>query len=380
MARFKRGSGLPVRVPVVDMIEVGAGGGSIARINRMGLIEVGPDSASSKPGPACYGLGGTDATVTDADLLLGYLDPGSFLGGDMRLDLKSATVAVQAHLGTPLSLAAIEAAHGVFETVNENMAQAASIHALEQGKRIVDFAMVAIGGAGPVHAWALARKLGIRRVICPLGAGVASALGFLAAPLSFEFVQAWFARMDAFDGPSALALVRNLEAKGRELLGGAGVGTAELTTRIACAMRYVGQGHEIEIPVLLTLLEGGRGDEIAAGFESEYRALYGRTERVPIEMTSWRVAVSGPVPDVVPRLPVGQIHDGNSAQRGVRQVHFADAAGFVATPVFDRYSLAPGWQTAGPAVIEERESTVIVPPGATARIDKHLNLILELHA
>lgn len=378
MARFKRGSGLPVRVPVVDMIEIGAGGGSIARVNRMGLIDVGPDSAGSKPGPACYGLGGTASTVTDADLLLGYLDAASFLGGDMRLDFESANGAVERNVGTPLALAAIEAAHGVFETVNENMAQAASIHALEQGKRIADFALVAIGGAGPVHAWALARKLGIGRVICPLGAGVASALGFLAAPMSFEFVQAWFARLDALDCASALALVKDLEAKGRTLLGGAGLGAADLNTRIACAMRYVGQGHEIEISVPLALIEAGRGDEFAARFESEYRSLYGRTERVPVEMTSWRVAVSGPVPEVVPRLPSGIGH-GAGAQRGVRQVHFADTAGFVSTPVFDRYALAPGWQASGPAVVEERESTVIVPPGATARIDDHLNLILELH-
>ncbi len=378
MARFKRGSGLPVRVPVVDMIEIGAGGGSIARVNSMGLIEVGPDSASSKPGPACYGLGGTDSTVTDCDLLLGYLAAASFLGGDMRLDEKAAKAAVEANLGKALSLAAVESAHGVFETVNENMAQAASIHALEQGKRIADFALVAIGGAGPVHAWAMARKLGIRRVICPLGAGVASALGFLAAPMSFEFVQGWFARMDAFDGAGALALVKDLEARGRTLLSGAGLGTADLTTRVACAMRYVGQGHEIEISVPFALIEAGRGEELAARFAAEYNALYGRTEHVPVEMTSWRVAVSGPVPEVVPRRPTG-IGEGGTAKRGERPVHFADLGGFVTTPVFDRYALAPGWKVAGPAIVEERESTVVVPPRSTARIDEHLNLVLELH-
>ena len=220
--RFKRGSGLPLRIPVIDMIEIGAGGGSIARIDRLGLLQVGPDSSSADPGPACCGQGGMDATVTDADLVLGYLGADSFLGGDMRLDVEAARVTIASRIGTPLGLSVEEAAWGIHDLVNENMARASAIHALEKARRITDYAMVPIGGAGPVHGAHIAQKLGRARAICPLDAGVASAFGFLAAPPSFAFVRGRVEALAALDFAALNALLDDLEAQGRALLETAG--------------------------------------------------------------------------------------------------------------------------------------------------------------
>ncbi|MBM3613671.1 MAG: hydantoinase/oxoprolinase family protein, partial [Alphaproteobacteria bacterium] len=276
--RFKRGSGLPLKVPVADMIEIGAGGGSIARIDRLGLVQVGPDSSGSDPGPACYGLGGTLPTVSDADLMLGYLDAGSFLGGDMVLKRELAEQALAEHLGKPLGMSAAEAAWAIHETVNEAMAQAASIHALEKAKRASDYALVALGGAGPVHACHVARKMGVRRVIAPLGAGVASALGMLAAPTAFAIGRAQVAALSALDLKATAAMLGALEQEGRDLVAGAGVPAAAVSVRRTCLMRYAGQGHEVEAAVPDAFIAAGDRAALAESFAAAYRALYGRTE------------------------------------------------------------------------------------------------------
>jgi N-methylhydantoinase A len=365
--RFRKGSGLPLKVPVVEMIEIGAGGGSIARVDALGLVRVGPDSASSDPGPACYGLGGREPTVTDCDLLLGYLAPGSFLGGEMRLDVAAAEAAVRETLGAPLGLTAVEAAWAVHETVNTAMAQAAAIHALEKARRIEGYTLVPIGGAGPVHAVEVARKLGIARLVVPAGAGVASAFGFLAAPISFALLRGLVAPLASLDLDALRAMLSEMEAEGRALVAQAGVDAAE--TRVRVAMRYAGQGYQVEAEVA-TLDR----DAIRAAFEAEYLRLYGRTEpTLPVECVGWRVTVSGPTP----RLDLAAASAPSGvASRGTRPAWFGGR--FVDASVLDRAALKPGDVVAGPALVEERESTLVIPPGARATCDAALNLVVDL--
>jgi N-methylhydantoinase A len=382
--RFKKGSGLPLKVPVIDMIEIGAGGGSIARIDRMGLIQVGPDSASAVPGPACYGQGGTDPTVTDADLVLGYLDPGSFLGGEMRLDREAARRAIAEKIAEPLGIDVIEAAFGIHETVNESMARAAGVHTLEKGLRPTDFAMTPIGGAGPVHACHVARKMGMREVICPAGAGVASAFGFLTAPMSFEFVHADVTPLKDLDLTATRTLFSQLEERGQKLLSGAGLTAGDFTVTPGCAMRYIGQGYEVDVPLSPDFLEKGHGDEMLAAFEAAYRALYGRIEDdLPVEIVSWRVVIRGPYPDITP-MALAAAGSGNAdadeARKGSRAIYDGHNRAFVDAGIYDRYRLMPGMEIAGPAIVEERESTLVVPGGARVTIDRHGNLIVDLGA
>jgi N-methylhydantoinase A len=380
LSRFKKGSGIPLKVPSVDMIEIGSGGGSIARINRMELIQVGPDSSSAVPGPACYAQGGEDATVTDADLVLGYLDAGSFLGGDMKLDKAAAERVLLQRIGAPLGLDVAEAAFGIHETVNETMAQAASIHALEKGRKAADYALVPIGGAGPVHACHVALKLGIRRVICPLGAGVASAFGFLASPLSFQFVQASVVSLDELDAAQVRTLVGALEAKGRTLIRASGLSDAQCRVRVSAAMRYIGQGYEVEVPVEDAASADGLAQRLHAAFERSYLGLYGRTEPdTPAELVSWRVVVMGPTPQLTP-VSSAALAGGSAseARKGERPAFDIATRGFTATPVYDRYKLAPGVQLDGPAIIEERESTVVVPARARVTVDAFRNLLIDL--
>ncbi len=374
MFRFAKGSGLPLQVPVVDMIEIGAGGGSIARLDKMGLIQVGPDSASSDPGPACYGLGGTEPTVTDADLLLGYLDADSFLGGDMPLDATKAMAAIRERIAEPLGISAIDAAWGIHETVTENMAQAATIHALEKGRKVEGYRLVPIGGAGPVHACSLAAKMGIGRLICPAGAGVASALGLLASPTAFEFVQADMQPLAGLDFARVDAMVRDLAARGHELLAASGVADADMAAEYSALMRYVGQGYEVEVPVDLDTIAAADRTAIENRFAKVYRDLYGRNENMAPEVISWRVVVSGPTPDL--SLSASATAAG-PASKGERQVYFAETGGFAPTPVYARDSLSATDTLTGPAIVEERESTLVVPPGWTVRLHASGSLILD---
>ena len=376
--RFKKGSGLPLRVPVIEMIEIGAGGGSIARVDRLGLVQVGPDSSSADPGPACYGRGGKEATVTDADLVLGYLDAGNFLGGDMKLDVAAAETAIAKDLGEPLGLSVVEAAWAIHATVNQNMAQASSIHALEKARRITDYVMVPIGGAGPVHACHIAQTLGIRRLVCPLGAGVASAFGFLASPTSFAFVRGYVTALDGADFPAIRKLLHDLEREGRRLVARAGVPEADIAVRRLAAMRYIGQGFEVETEISPALLEMAASKGLREAFENAYLQQYGRTEpAMRVELVSWRVIVSGPRPMIDLRSAHGGTK-GGTALRGHRPVYSAAARDFVDTPVYDRYAFGPGNTAIGPAIFEEREATLVIPAGAHVRCDEVLNLIVDL--
>ena len=376
--RAKKGSGLPLRVPVIEMIEIGAGGGSIAQINSLGLVQVGPESSSAYPGPACYAQGGKKATVTDADLILGYLAADSFLGGDMTLDVDAAKHAMDENIANPLGITTIDAAWAIHETVNESMAQAANIHALEKAQRISDYAMIPIGGAGPVHACNIGLKLAVPRVICPLSAGVASALGFLVSPLAFTFVQGGVVGLESADFVSIRSMLSEMVGKGKELLRAAGASLDDFKVEHLVSMRYLGQGYNVEAPIDISVLVDSDRNAARSVFEKAYKAQYGRIEPdVAVEIVSWRVVVSGPPPTIDlsaarPNTVVKQY------RKGERDVYFGPDKGFVTTPIYDRYSLTPGSTFDGPSIFEERESTTVVPPGAKSRIDDALNLVVEL--
>src|SRR5262245_19925239 len=377
--RFKKGSGLPVRVPVIEMIEIGAGGGSIARVDRMGLLTVGPDSAGADPGPACYNLGGRLPTVTDADLLLGYLDAEFFLGGRMRLDRQAARRAVEEHVARPLGLDVIDAAWGIHRVVNENMAAAARIHGIERGRDLRSYPLFAFGGAGPVHCWQVARVLRVPRILLPFGAGAISAYGLLAAPLAFDFGRTHRVRLDEADWATLNRLFGEMEAEGRALLARAGVSERDVVVARVAEMRYIGQGHEVEAAVPGGALSAASLAAITSSFESAYRALYHRLPQgVPIEALNWRVTVSGPAPSVA--MATARAGDANARQaiKTTRQAWFAETAGFVDTPVYDRYALGPGFEFDGPAIVEERESTAVLGPGARCRVDGGLAIVVEM--
>ncbi len=376
--RFKRGSGLPVTVPVIDMMEIGAGGGSVARVDSLGLLRVGPHSAGAVPGPACYGRGGTGATVTDACLVLGYFDPGYFLGGAMRLDGDAAVRALE-RVGAQVGLDAVAAAWGVHQIVSENMAGAARVYLIERGQDPRRYAMVAFGGAGPAHASRVARTLGLREVIVPPASGVASALGFLVAPTSFDLVHSLPGLLDELDWSAVDARYTAMEARGRAMLAEGGVPLEQVTCARRAEMRLLGQFHDIEVPVPGGRLTAAAAPQLAAAFEAEYRRLYGTyLSGRPIQVLNWRVLTSGPAPEVtLPRAAPGP-GDAAGALKGRRPAYFPETEGFVEVPVYDRYRLRPGAAAAGPAIVEEREATTVVGPGDTLAVDAFYNLVIQV--
>jgi N-methylhydantoinase A len=378
--RFKKGSGLPVRVPSIELIEIGAGGGSIARVDSLGLLKVGPESAGAAPGPACYGLGGKEPTVTDADLVLGYLDPEFFLGGRMRLDVNAAREAI-ARLGQRLDLDVIATAWGIHQVVNEQMASAARIHAIEQGKDPRSYPIFAFGGAGPVHAYRVAEILHSPEVIIPLGAGVASTLGFLVAPLAFDFVRTYAGRLDELDWSEVAARYQEMEAEGLAMLRSAGVTTEAVTITRTAELRYAGQGHQVTVGVPLGPIGSDTRCQLEDRFEQEYRRLYGRTAPGnPIEAVNWRIVAAAPSPSVALTIGHRAAGDGRhgAAQKGERAIYLPEVRDFRPVPVYDRYALSPGMGFSGPAVIEERESTAVIGPGAWVEVDHLLNLVIRM--
>jgi N-methylhydantoinase A len=380
--RFAKGSGLPIRVPVIELIEIGAGGGSIARVDRLGLLKVGPESAGADPGPASYNLGGRLPTVTDADLLLGYLDAEFFLGGRMRLDRERAARAVGDQIARPLGLEITEAAWGIHRVVNESMAAAARIHGIERGKDLRAYPLFAFGGAGPVHCWQVGRILRVPRIVIPFGAGAMSAYGLLAAPLAFDFVRTGRQRLDRADWTAINALFADMETEGRTLLRRAGIEPAEVTVSRIAEMRYLGQGHEVEARIPPGELSEASVPTITENFEAAYRALYHRLPHgVAIEALNWRVTVSGPRPALAFRAPAAPERVSlERAVKGRRAAWFAEAEGFVETPVYDRYQLGPGASFTGPAIVEERESTAVIGPGGRCTVDAGLALVVEMPA
>ena len=376
---FRRGSGLPLRIPVLDMIEIGSGGGSIAAVDDRGLLKVGPRSAGAVPGPACYKQGGENAALSDANLVLGYLDPDFFLGGEMPLDRDAAKTVIEETVAKPLDLSVERAAWGIHDTASEDIARAFRIHAAERGFDYRGASMVAFGGSGPLHAMPVAEKLKIPRVVFPIGAGVYSALGLLASPLAFELARSRRVVADDIDGGTFAGMFEPLVLEASAFLKEAGVSDADIRIARQIDIRYFGQTHEIQV----TLPEGD--PTVAFGnlrnlFETRYAEVYTfATLDAPLEIMNWKVSAIGPDPGLETGYVIDDIeqNEGGDAQKGTRAVYFAPDS-YRDTPVYDRYRLTPGTRITGPAIIEERESTCLITPGYRATVDAAFNVIAEL--
>ena len=371
--RFAKGSGLPLQVPVIDMIEIGAGGGSIARIDDMGLIQVGPDSSGSFPGPACYNLGGKHPTVTDSDLVLGYLDAENFLGGDMKLEKKLAEQAIKTFIAEPMKISVLEAAWAIHEIVTENMSQAASIHALEKGRKIEKYTMIPIGGAGPVHACSLMSKMNLNKMISPPDAGVASAIGMTASPNSFELVQADMQQLELLNFTKMKKAFLDMEKKGTKLLLQTGTNKKHISINNSTLMRYIGQGYEIEVPLNKEVLSLKNIKNIKLEFEKVYQNLFGRIEKMPMEIISWRTIASGPLPNFSLNFNVKKK---SLSKEKKRKVYFGGKKSND-TIVLDRSALSKNFKSIGPLIIEERESTLVIPPNFKVQMHESGNLIIN---
>ena len=376
--RFKRGSGITLRLPAIDLLEIGAGGGSIAKLNELGFVEVGPESAGSMPGPSCYGFGGRDPTVTDADLTLGYLRPDYFLGGNQAIDAEAAKRSIENKLATPLGVDVLTASMAIYQTVNENMANAARIYLSEKGENADKYTLVAFGGAGPVHVAALARVLGIRHVLVPRFAGVASALGFLLAPKSFESVRTCICRLENLDPARIAALLHEMIKEGRTVLQKTGIPDEQIEFQIKADMRYSGQKHEITVPInLKQKLESINAADLVTCFEAEYRRVFGRTyPDIPIEALSWRVVTTAPastLDSIKSASPATNFRDEPSAWRDV-----VESSGAITTkwPVYQWNELPVAKRFIGPALIENPYTTVVVSPFLDFELDERFNIHL----
>jgi N-methylhydantoinase A len=375
--RLQPGSGIPMNIQAIDLVEIGAGGGSLARVHG-GVLAVGPDSAGADPGPICYGRGGSEPTVTDANLVLGYLNPDYFLGGRMRLDLEAARRGIEAHVGGPLGLSVPEAAWGIHQVVTTNMELATRVVSIERGHDPRRLALAAFGGSGPVHGCRLAMALGIPRAILPAGAGVTSALGLLAAEVRFDLTRSYVTRLDALRPEHLRGILAEMTAAGHEVVREAGVPGAPAATRSA-DMRYVGQGYELTVALPA---ETGADALAPAGlravFEAAYARRYGYADPgAAVELVTVGVTVTGLGPEV--RLPEHRpaAREAAEARKADRPAYFPETRGFVPCPVYDRARLPVGATLAGPAIVEEPESTTVLPPGATAEVDRWANLLVD---
>jgi N-methylhydantoinase A len=366
--RFKKGSGLPLRIPVIEMVEIGAGGGSIARVDALKRITVGPDSAGADPGPACYDRGGEAPTVTDGDLVLGRIDPTGFSGGRMALDRAAAEVAIRREIADPLALPLELAALGVSEIVDENMANAARVHAIESGKDARGRTLVAFGGAAPLHAARLAEKLGLDHVLVPSYAGVGSAVGFLRAPIAYEIVRSALQRLEEFDAEAANTLLAAMRTEAEEIVR-RGAPDAPLTETRSAFMRYRGQGHEIAVPLPTRRYQRDDAATLRALFEDAYRRLYHRIiPGVEVEVLSWVLLLSAPPPaEPAPPPPAPPAYTPAPARH--RAVFDPELGEFVTIGIHERRQLKPGARIPGPAVIIEDETSTVVTGLFTARID-----------
>ena len=373
--RDMKGSGLPVRIPVIEMVEIGAGGGSIARVDKLGRITVGPDSAGSTPGPVCYGRGGTEPAVTDANLALGKIDPAYFAGGKIKLDEAGAGLALKRAIGAPLGLDDFWPAAGVAEIVEENMANAARVHAIERGKDISSCTMIAFGGGAPLHACRLAEKVGVDTILVPKGAGVGSAIGFLRAPIAYEVTRSAAVSLDSFDPKRVNDLLERMTKDALAVVKPALKGQAVTIQRIADC-RYVGQGHEIRITVPVRRLTFGDGAKLRVEFERLYRQIYGLTiAGMEAEAITWSVTASSRAEPAKRAKPV----KGANAPKpkGKRKVYDAALGKMVDTPVYWRFDMTPGARIKGPAIIAEDETSTIVGANFSARIDSLGYIVLE---
>ena len=367
MYRFKKGSGFPVSVPSVDLVEIGAGGGSLARVDQFGLLKVGPESAGAEPGPACYGQGGTAPAVTDADLLLGLLDAEAFLGGAMPLDTSLAEEST-ARVAESLEMTTVEAAAGIHEVVNQNMAAAARMHGVECGVDLRGVTILAFGGAGPVHACGVAELLGSDRVIFPVNASVLSAFGTLVSPVRIDLARSMPRSLEGLNEAERDGLLGELRGEGRRVLMAAGVDENSVVFSYGVDARYEGQGNEITIWVDKGADWTVSMVEVRAMFEEEYRRIFGLAiPDVSIEVVTWRLAASAELPEVEPSLIAGgEVPDGGPVVG--RPVVFERGSLPVDTPVYRRDLLVPGTRFDGPAIVEERETTSVIRPGWSVEV------------
>jgi len=378
--RFKKFSGLPIKIPVIEIIEIGAGGGSIAHVDKLGLLKVGPESAEANPGPACYKFGGENPTVTDANLLLGYLDASFFLGGEMELDQDLAEKAVTEKLGHPLGVDCIQASAGVHDIVNENMIKAAKVYIAEQGKDSRTLTMVAFGGMGPIHARKIAKALNIGTLIIPPRAGVSSAVGLLVAPVAMDAVRSFITPVDQnTDWDYVNQLYDEMQVETYSILNEIAPDRDSLAVERSVDMRYLGQGFEINVPLELGSFGVGSEVQIQAAFEQAYEARYGGIiEGMPAQVVNWRMVLKGSSPDFQIEKLIEKNESDGDPKKGEREVYFSEVNGFVDSAVYDRSRLKTGDSFPGPAVVEERESTSIVGPGEELTIDDGLNLVISL--
>ena len=402
--RFMKGSGLTIQVPVVDLMEIGAGGGSIAKVSRMGTLQVGPESSGADPGPICYGIGGTDPCVTDADLLLGYLDENYFLGGEMKLDKEAARRGIEEKVAKPLGVSSIQAIWGIHDLINETMAGAAKTHIAEKGGNPKIVTMVAFGGAGPVHAYGLAKKLGAPRLLVPPNAGVGSALGFFTAPRAFDLLRSHKVSLGAADFDEIEKIFKELEAEATKILKKEttekdidpstprsedrglradpehGLGATErVKFERSLDMRFVGQGSETNVPISERDFRKMKKDEVRRCFDEAYEKLYGRTyPDSEVEFINFKVRAS--LPERLLQLPKLEKKKQplDKAIKGQRKAYSPIARDFIPYKVYNRYTLSPNAKFRGPAIIEEKESTVIVGEDASVSVDDFGFLWIDL--
>jgi N-methylhydantoinase A len=376
--RFMKGSGLTIQVPVVDLMEIGAGGGSIAKVSKMGTLQVGPESSGADPGPICYARGGTEPGVTDADLLLGYLDENYFLGGEMKLDKEAARRGIEEKIAKPLGVTFVQAVWGIHDLINETMAAAAKTHIAEKGGNPRVATVAAFGGAGPVHAYGLAKKLGSPRLIVPPNAGVGSALGFFTAPRAFDLVRSHKVALDTADFNEIEKIFKVMEAEGARTLQKSGTAEDIIFERSVDA-RFVGQGSETNIPVLESNFAHVKKEDMRRRFDEIYEKLYGRTyPDSPVEFINFKLRAS--LPERLLQLPKMEKRAGSlkDAIKGERQAYSGIAKDFIPYTVYDRYKLYPDAKFQGPAIIEERESTVIIGEDAAISVDDFGFLWIDL--
>lgn len=373
--RDMKGSGIPVRIPVIEMVEIGAGGGSIARVDKLSRITVGPDSAGSTPGPVCYGRGGTEPAVTDANLALGKIDPAYFAGGKIPLDEAAAKQALQKNIGAKLGLKEFWPAAGVTEIVEENMANAARVHAIERGHDIASCTMIAFGGGAPLHACRLAEKVGVDTIIVPRGAGVGSAIGFLRAPVAYEITKSAVVSLESFDADRVNKLLASMTADARAVVEPA-LGKSKPTIQVIADCRYVGQGHEIRVPVPVKKLGPADGAKLKAEFERLYEQVYGlRIPNQEAEAITWSVTVSSQA--TKPKRAAKATKKAAPKPRSKRTIYDPALGKQVAAPVYWRFDMKPGAAIKGPAIIAEDETSTIVGANFSAAVNSLGYIVLE---
>ncbi len=373
--RDMKGSGIPVRIPVIEMVEIGAGGGSIARVDKLNRITVGPDSAGSTPGPVCYGRGGMEPAVTDANLVLGKIDPTYFAGGKIKLDEAGAKQALQESIGNPLKLRDFWPAAGVTEIVEENMANATRVHAIERGRDIAACTMIAFGGGAPLHACRLAEKVGVKTIIIPKGAGVGSAIGFLRAPIAYEVTRSAAISLDSFNAATVNKLLQHMTRDARAVVEPA-LGKTKATVQIIADCRYVGQGHEIRVAVPLETLTDADGKKLKAAFEKQYEQVYGlRIPNQEAEAITWSVTVSSQTRK--PKRAKKVSSKSTPKPRGKRLIYDPALGKQITAPVYWRFDMKPGAAFKGPAIIAEDETSTIVGANFRASINSLGYIVLE---